>query len=280
MIDLQFFVSGYCEQQHTFVFPKEHPRRVRFYALYALLEHPYKGYLLFDTGYSQHNHEATRHFPYSLYEKLIPVKINPKDTALKQLEHQGIIASDITHVFVSHFHADHIGGLKDFSEARFICSLSAFDDVNAKRSFAAVRKGFLPDLLPEDFSSRCWFLQDSDFVPMPPSYDPFARGVDVFGDESVWAVMLAGHAKGQMGLFVKTNEREYFLIADAAWHNRALREGILPRQTIRLFISSWNAYVETFERIRSFQLRRPEVTIIPSHCNEIYETFIDKELQP
>jgi glyoxylase-like metal-dependent hydrolase (beta-lactamase superfamily II) len=276
MIDIQFFATGYCEQSHTFVFPKEKPKRVRFYAFYALLRHPNAGYLLFDTGYSLRNHEAAKHFPYSLYEKLVPVQIESIDIAVRQLEHQSIGADEIKHIFVSHFHADHIGGLKDFPKARFICSSSAFTDVKNKRGFAAVRRGFLPDLLPDKFMERCRFLNDADFVAMPDSYTPFHQGVDIFGDGSVWAVRLEGHARGHMGLFVKANTREYFLIADAAWHSRALREGILPRQTVRLFMSSWKDYVETFAKIRSLQLRRPEIMIIASHCSEVYEAFINQ----
>jgi glyoxylase-like metal-dependent hydrolase (beta-lactamase superfamily II) len=166
--------------------------------------------------------------------------------------------------------------LKDFPRANFICSQDAFDDVKNKRNFSALRRGFLPELLPNDFTDKCRFLQHADFTKLPAHYFPFEQGVDVFGDQSMWAVRLEGHAKGQMGLFVKTKEREVFLVADAAWHSRTLREGILPRQTVRLFISSWREYVATFEKVRMFQAKQPEVMIVPSHCSEIYETLVRK----
>jgi glyoxylase-like metal-dependent hydrolase (beta-lactamase superfamily II) len=276
MIELRLLAAGYCKQLQTFVFPAEQPKKVRFYALFGLLKHPKKGYILFDTGYANHYFELTRQFPYRLYALLAPVMLQPEQTALRQLERLGIRVDEVTHIIVSHFHADHIGGLRDFAHAKMLCFRAAYDDVKYKRGLVAVKKGFLPNLLPDDFSAKCHFILDEDFIDLPKDYAPFARGVNLLGDESIWAVKLEGHAKGQMGLFVKAANEEFFLIADAAWHSRALREGILPSKATQLFIASWHDYVETFKNIEAFHQRRPDVTIVPSHCGEVYEKFICK----
>jgi hypothetical protein len=90
MVEIQFFAAGYCKQLHNVIFPKEEAKQVRFYALYALLKHPKAGCVLFDTGYAEHYFQATQHFPYKLYDKLVPVYLEPTESAAKQLEQQGI----------------------------------------------------------------------------------------------------------------------------------------------------------------------------------------------
>lgn len=274
-VKLKVFASGYCKQSRYLAMRDEPREPGRFYAMWALLEHPKAGYVLFDTGYSRRYFEGTQRLPYSLYAALTPVTL-PEDgaAAVEQLISLGVAPQDISSIVVSHFHADHVGGLKDFPDARFVCSSAAYRAVKGKRGFAAVSRAFLPGLIPEDFERRCHFIEDDDLKHLPSCYMPFDRGVDLFGDGSVWVVPLDGHATGQIGLLVKTYAGERFLVADAAWHRRAVRERVLPHPVVRLIVSSWSKYIETFDKVRVFHKNRPDVVLIPSHCAETYTTCV------
>lgn len=60
------------------------------------------------------------------------------------------------------------------------------------------------------------------------------------------AVELEGHAEGQMGLLVRTGTGPVFLVADAVWHSRALREGVYPGLISRLISPSWPDFTALF----------------------------------
>ena len=269
-IKLTLFQAGYCTQSAHLLMRGGPRQTVRFPAIFALLEHPQQGLILFDTGYAPNFYTLTRRFPYSLYAKITPVYVTPSETAQAQLAHLGIQPDDIAWIIVSHFHADHLCGLTQFPQARFIFFQHAFESVRGLRGWAALRHAFLPNLLPPDFAVRAHPLDPHQTVPLSADYAPFTQAVDLFGDGSLLAVELPGHAVGQMGLFVETgSDQRTFLIAEACWHSRAYRESILPHPLVRLFFADWGAYKTTFAQISQFHCLHPDVPIIPSHCSEV-----------
>lgn len=242
-------------------------RKMTIPALFALLEHPRLGPILFDTGYSPRFLLETRRWPYWLYAKITPVFIRAEETAVAQLQRRGIRPADIERVIVSHFHVDHIGGLADFPRAQFIFYPDAFQP---KSGLAAVKAGFLPGHIPADFAGCAAPIDPAHTIDLPPETAPFARGVDLLGDGSLLAVRLPGHAVGQMGLFLQAEGLgPVFLCADACWHSRAFRELIFPHPLLNhLLHPDPAAYHQSIRRIHQLHQRRPELHIIPSHCPE------------
>lgn len=151
--------TGYCRQIERLARRDAPYRLASFYALAVLIRHPEAGLLLFDTGYSTHFFKETSRFPYSLYRWVTPVVFRKKDALVEQLSARGISPEEIRYIFLSHFHGDHIGGVRDFPKAVFLCSREAYHHIRDKRGIAAVRNGFIPGLLPPDFSERVQFLQ-------------------------------------------------------------------------------------------------------------------------
>jgi len=274
-IKLTLLDAGYCIQSEHWVLRGGRRKPIRFPATFALLEHSEFGPILFDTGYAPRFFEATRRFPYSLYAKATPVYLDEHETALRKLQARGIAPTDIQYVLISHFHADHIAGIADFPRARYIYLQAAFEAVQHRRGLRAVLAGFLPGLMPAGFQERSQPLDPGQMQRLPSAYTPFTDGLDLLGDQSIWAVPLPGHAEGHMGLFLQANGQEcYFLAVDACWHSRAYREYILPHPLTRLICSDWAAYRETLAKVHHFHRRRPEVHIILSHCPEVYERYI------
>jgi glyoxylase-like metal-dependent hydrolase (beta-lactamase superfamily II) len=272
-VDLTLLAAGYCTQSEHILFRNGASRTIRFPALFALIRHPTQGAILFDTGYTARFFQETAHLPYRLYRLATPVYLQPEETAIRQVATYGVDAEDVRHIIISHFHADHICGLRDFPQARFFYFADALIAVQKLRGLYAVRAGFLPGLLPADFIARAQPLSQAQLHPLPPAFSPFEKGLDLFSDGSLVAVRLPGHAPGQMGLFVQSVEARYFLAADAVWHSRAYRENILPHGIVRLIFHDWRAYCTSFAQVCALHRLQPAVRIIPSHCAEISDQY-------
>jgi glyoxylase-like metal-dependent hydrolase (beta-lactamase superfamily II) len=243
-----------------------------FPSLCTAISHPAIGSILYDTGYSQRFFTETKNFPLRIYALTTPVYFCEEDAIVVQLEKIGIVKTDIKYIIISHFHGDHIGGLLDFPQARFICWRSAWEAVKNRRNWQALRAGFLPGLIPLDFEERAIFIEDLNQVNLPLAYEPFRHGWDLFGDGSLLAVELPGHAIGQLGLFVNDEgDRSYFLIADACWLSRAYQELINPHPIANLIFADRSQYRDTLEKIHRLHQLNPSVKIVPTHCLETWQ---------
>ena len=235
-------------------------RRVRFPATCVLFRHPTRGYCLFDTGYAPRFFRATQHWPERGYALATPVVCTPDTTAAAQLARLGAAAADVRHVFLSHFHADHTAGLRDFPEATVWCSQRAWAQTQHLRGLAAVRRGVLRALEPDDLVARLHFFEAA---PRVARTDVWQHHHDVFGDGFFRVIDLPGHARGQVGLLA--GNESLLLAADACWRTAALRAGVLPLPTVRLFFDDWRAYRRTFFRLRHWWRQHPDAEVRCCH---------------
>jgi len=270
-LELGLMSDGWCGQWEHIACRGGKIRRIRFPSMFALIMHPHAGPVLFDTGYTPRFFTETRHLPARIYRLVTPVHLDNAGDVVTQLRARGIAPGDVRHIVVSHFHADHVGGLKDFPNARFHCTRAAFDPVKALRGWRAVKHAFLPGLLPRDFEERAVFAEDAPRVRLPSSHAPFCEAHDLLGDGSLLAVDLPGHAPGQMGVFLTTVEgRDCLLAADACWLSRQYREFLMPHAIVRQLVH-WPDYQATLQRLHQLHRNNPELRIIPTHCTEIWK---------
>jgi len=264
--------GGSCSQIERLTTKKGKWKSIHFPALFFLIKHPSKGYLLMDTGYASHFLHETKKFPYSFYAKTTPLSFSKEESALEQLGKLGIQPTDIQYVFISHFHADHIAGLRDFSSATFICSKKAYNFLLDKKGIFALKHAFIPALLPKDFHERVLFIEDfplatriknSSFVRFFPTI------YDLFGDGTLLSVDLSGHAIGQFGLFFQHEKKDIFLIADASWDSDSVRHYTFPSKLAELILYDVTLFKNTLYAIHQFHQFSPDTLIIPSHCREI-----------
>jgi glyoxylase-like metal-dependent hydrolase (beta-lactamase superfamily II) len=270
-VELLLMSAGYCLHPEFVTLRGGSFRPAAYPAGFVCIRHPSRGWILFDTGYSSRFRELTKSLPYSLYRQLTPVRLQEDNTAVRQLAKLGINAEDVRYVILSHFHADHIGGARDFPSARFLYPQTAYDAVRSLGPIRATRAGFIAGLLPDGFAEFGQPIEREGKIVSLPDGIPFNVGLDIFDDGSLIAIHLPGHAAGQIGLLLRTANARVLLCADAAWSSRAIRENRPPHPAAGLVMSDRSAYRDTFERLRTWQASDPDLIIVPSHCREFFD---------
>ena len=115
--------------------------------------------------------------------------------------------------------------------------------------------------MPSDLPERALWLE-----AMPRLELAGISGRDVFGDGSVLAVNLPGHAVGQHGLLCRTSKGPIFFVADAAAHSWILTRGNRPRLP-RLISHDDGAQQRTQRWLEGLTDR---CWMVPSHCPLAY----------
>lgn len=284
-IKLMIRSAGYCVHPEWLTLKGGSFRPVKFPAGFACLLHPVHGTILFDTGYSTRFFRETATLPNALYRYITPVHFQEEDSAAAQLRQEGIAPENVRYIILSHFHADHIGGARDYPNAHFIYLDKAYTAVRGLGKFARVKAGFLPGLLPEDFADRSLpvgeapgrrglELDSSAAKPSATWATSFGPGApfspeevyDLLGDGSVLAVELSGHAEGMIGVFVSTTAHDYLLCADTVWSSRAFLEQRPPHPAAGLIMSDRLDYKHSFKRLQALRAWHPGLRVVPSHC--------------
>jgi len=270
---LELLKVGHCYHPERVVIKGGSWKPTAFPAIVSLLKHPNKGYILFDTGYSHHFTTATTPFPERFYRWTTPMHLHDSEQLVRQLEMRNIAAEDIRYIFISHFHADHIAGLKDFPQAQFICSKLALQKIMQGSRWANLIQGCLINLLPLDFSERAIFIEEQKTVQLSKRLSPFQYGFDLFDDGALLAIALPGHAHGHYGLMAYRDKKSSFLIGDACWSIKTITEHRNPHPISRIILSNSREYHDTLEKLSQLHSQNIELELLPSHCNDTYEVF-------
>ncbi len=265
-VRLRLLDTGFCRVPGNHVLRGAPPDPMDCHALVALIEHPSRGYLLWDAGYAPRLLEALRPWPFLLYRMATPLHLDPRLAAVDQLARLGVAPSEIGQVIVSHFHADHIAGLRDFPAAAIVADAAAIDSVLGLDGVAALRRAYVPALMPADFVERVRPIFRFD----GPEVGPLGPSHDLFGDGSLLLLRLPGHARGQLGLLLRTASGPALLAADGAWTTRSIRERRGPGRAGYLIADDARALDQTLDRLHAFALANPTVALIPTHCPESY----------
>jgi len=222
------------------------------------------GLMLWDTGYAERFAAASAQGIYRLYGWVTPVVFDPAESLSAQLAGRGIRASDIHTLILSHFHADHVAGLRDFPHARLLCARSAWEAVRQLRGWRALRQAFLPELMPDDIEARLHFVEALPERALPAALQPFGHGRDLTGRGEVFIVDLPGHAVGHLGAFVQTGTAWTLLASDAAWLAEGYQAPRGPSELAFLVQHDRAQYYRTLQRLHQLH-QGGQATIRLSH---------------
>jgi glyoxylase-like metal-dependent hydrolase (beta-lactamase superfamily II) len=213
-----------------------------------------QGLYLWDTGYADRFRQATSKGIYNLYAWTTPVSFDAHESLQGQLKAFGVHPSEIGTLILSHFHGDHVAGMRDFPSARLLCSAPCWEAVRRLSGFGAVRKAFVPELLPTDISERLSFVEKYPESALPAQLHPFTVGRDLTGTGEIFVVDLPGHVAGHIGAFVLEDEGWTLLASDAAWMPESYQQLRGPSELSFIIQDSRSEYYRTLRKLHALHL--------------------------
>ncbi|GAB1596424.1 MBL fold metallo-hydrolase [Lysobacter claricitrinus] len=256
--------------------PERRAGRHAFPAGWALVEHPRHGPVLFDCGYGEPARTAMQRGLRRVYRNVLGVCCPAEGDAATLLARRGIAPDDVRWIVISHFHPDHIGGLRAFPSARFVAHADAWATMQAG-PLARLHAQVWRELLPDDFESRLQLVDAGRFAALDGDLASLGTGVDLFDDGSIALVDLPGHARGQIGLATHHEGTRVLLVADAFWQHAQLdTSSPLSWLARRLATHHSMDYATTLSRLRRFRDEQPAAWIIASHCARTLERWSER----
>jgi glyoxylase-like metal-dependent hydrolase (beta-lactamase superfamily II) len=229
---------------------------------HCLLVETAQGLALVDTGLGLADLAAPRTNLGSSFLFFVAPKLDPEETAVRQVVRLGYRAEDVRHVIVTHLDVDHAGGLPDFPKAR-VHVYASEHAAAMQRSTLVERERYRPVqwehgpqwVLHQEAGER-WF--------------GFACVREVIPGADLLLVPLFGHTRGHVGVAVKTPDTWLLHAGDAYFFHGELEK--TPRCTPalaafqRLIAMDNSARIENQGRLRELnEAHAGEVTIFSAH---------------
>ncbi|MBB4009805.1 MBL fold metallo-hydrolase [Allorhizobium taibaishanense] len=251
MVEPRFFTTSILPVREWLLLRHGSFKRLPLRVRVGYFHHPQLGHTLIDTGYC--NADALRRLPqdpllaaYRLFLRPSTLSNDPLGAGLSLLD---LRKQDIETIIITHFHADHIGGLRDLPGAQLLCARQAW---NAYRNNSATKNamsGVFAGLMPDDIENRLHFFEDFHTVPAPGG---LGTGWDIAADGSVLAIDLPGHLDGHVGLCFPGTDAPLLYATDAQWLIRAIIEDRLPGFPAGLVCHDRPAMQSSAEKVRAF----------------------------
>lgn len=239
--DLRFPSSATIHAPEALVLRKGRWSGIAIPIRYGAFTHSIGGRCLIDTGYTRRVSEGKRSPALTLYTALLGPKLTGDILP-------GALPGVDT-ILLTHLHADHVSGLKDYPGARVVLDKGALAHFLAAGAWGRLRHGVFAELLPEDLLTRGEALESLPEREAPLGLGP---GRDVFGDGSVLGVPLPGHMLGHWGYVFTRFETPLLYAGDAQWLARAALEDRPPGWPASLIFHDHRAARQTEARLRAF----------------------------
>lgn len=260
MATLREFFVGHCNHPECMVLQGGSLRAREFPARAWLIESRGKR-ILWDTGYAQHFFTQARGI-YRLYAAVTPAHLSEGEDLVSQLRRADIDPTTLDALVLSHMHADHVAGLADFPGVPLYAAQAAWDSIEGVAGLRALLQAHIPGLMPADQHAQGLAVEGLQKVALPLELAPFDRGWAL--TDEVVCIPLPGHARGHLGVFVRTDAGWELIASDAAWDRQAYESLRGPSRLAFLIQDDRQAYYETLRKLQT--LHRQGIRIHLSHA--------------
>ncbi|HEY0526974.1 MAG TPA: MBL fold metallo-hydrolase [Stellaceae bacterium] len=181
-----------------------------------LIETDHHGLVMVDTGFGTRDAARPRPRLSPFFMALLRMRLDPEETALRQVERLGFQARDVRHIVLTHLDFDHAGGIEDFPNATIHVYADELDAALNRRSLLD-RNRYRP--LQWDQPLR-WRRYETD---RGAGEDWFGfrcvRDLDGLPPE-ILMVPLTGHTVGHCGIAIDIGGEGWMLHAGDAYFFR------------------------------------------------------------
>ncbi len=151
-------------------------------------------------------------------------------------------------VFLTHLHQDHTAGIVDLPKDIPYVAGKNERYVNFRFFMQSDHLAGIDELQEIDFTRA---------IELPP----LGKGIDVFGDGSLWAISSSGHSAGHVIFLINGIDEQVLFTGDACNDHYQFETGIGPGY----YSSDLEGGQEVLERIILFKERYPEVKLVYGH---------------
>lgn len=253
---VKLYHCGSCTNNLQLLFKNYHREKREFPAMAALIQHKHLGNILFDTGYSEKIFQKS--FFLKLYRILNPVHLEPNQVISEKLKSDGINLESVKTIILSHAHPDHIGGLSKFYNYKLVVTKKVLETLE----YPKFRNLVFSNLIPQKEIIKSKYHPEKQLTNHFLC-EYFEQVYDLFEDGSVIGVVLDGHCKGQMGIWIP--DFKLFLAADACWGNDLVRATSQMKLLPRLIQKNFSSYKKTLKKLCMLKKDYPEIQIIFTH---------------
>ncbi|AFM19155.1 Zn-dependent hydrolase, glyoxylase [Mycolicibacterium chubuense NBB4] len=243
------------------------PLMVGAMVCHVLLVETDNGLVLVDSGFGSRDCERPARLG-TIRRHLIRPVLDPTETASSQIERLGFQRSDVRHVIITHFDADHIGGLADFPDAQVhITSAEAFGAMRSRAvrdriRFRSTQWAHGPKIVEHSADGESWrgFAAAKELDDIGPGFA---------------LVSLPGHTAGHACVAVDAGHRWLLHAGDAFYHYGTADGARIPPWTARLEkLVAYDRKRVRENHARLAELYRrgdPDLMILCSHDPTLFE---------
>lgn len=240
---------------------------------HCLLIESEQGLILVDTGLGLEDvRNQERFLPNFIFNKLAKPKLDLEETAFMQIMRLGLNPKDVKHIIVSHFDADHIGGINDFPQA----------------TVHVLQEEWQAALNPQDarekvrYKSLRWKNNNKikTYESVGEDWNGLCKIQNLAGiDKSIYLIALPGHTRGHTGVFIE-HKNDLFFTGDSYLLETQLKSDNYPLP-LKLYdkmthVDLKQAY-KTLSQLREINLKNPEIKMFSSHDRELFIKMMEEE---
>ena len=218
---------------------------------FHVLRHPQYGMFIVDTGVETgfRNPDGNERIGFLMESAMRTSALEIHVTTSEWLAEQ---AEPLAGVFLTHLHLDHVMGLPDVPAHTPV--YVGPGETTASSFLNLFTRGTIDRMIENADALREWpFEADPD--------DRFAAIIDVFGDQSVWAIHVPGHTPGSTAFLVRTPSGPKLLVGDACHTRWGWENGVEPGT----FSLDRPRSVQSLAGLRELAKQFPEMEVLLGH---------------